>query len=29
MSGRGNCYDNAAAETFFKRIKAEMIWRRP
>jgi putative transposase len=29
MSGRGNCYDNAAAETFFKRIKAEMIWCQP
>ena len=28
MSGKGNCYDNAAVETFFKTIKAEMIWRR-
>lgn len=28
MSGKGNCYDSAAAETFFKSIKAEMIWRR-
>jgi putative transposase len=27
MSGKGNCYDNAAAETFFKTIKAELIWR--
>jgi len=27
MSGKGNCYDNAAVETFFKSIKAEMIWR--
>lgn len=27
MSGKGNCYDNAAMETFFKTIKAEMIWR--
>lgn len=27
MSGRGNCYDNAAVETFFKTIKAELIWR--
>jgi putative transposase len=27
MSGKGNCYDNAAVETFFKTIKAEMIWR--
>lgn len=29
MSGKGNCYDNAAVETFFKTIKAELIWRRP
>jgi putative transposase len=28
MSGKGNCYDNAAAETFFKTINAELIWRR-
>ena len=28
MSGTGNCYDNAAVETFFKTIKAELIWRR-
>ncbi|SPJ26086.1 hypothetical protein PAA8504_03942 [Palleronia abyssalis] len=28
MSGKGNCYDNAAVETFFKTLKAEMIWRR-
>jgi len=27
MSGRGNCYDNAAMEAFFKTIKAEFIWR--
>ena len=27
MSRRGNCYDNAAVETFFKTIKAELIWR--
>lgn len=27
-SGKGNCYDNAAVETFFKAIKAELIWRR-
>jgi putative transposase len=26
MSGRGNCYDNAAVETFFKTIKTELIW---
>ncbi len=25
MSGKGNCYDNAAVETFFKTIKAELI----
>jgi putative transposase len=28
MSGKGNCYDDAAVETFFKTIKAELIWRR-
>ncbi len=28
MSGKGNCYDNAAVETFFKTTKAELIWRR-
>lgn len=28
MSGKGNCYDNAAVETFFKTMKAELIWRR-
>ena len=27
MSGTGNCYDNAAVETFFKTLKAELIWR--
>ncbi len=27
MSGRGNCYDNAVVETFFKTIKSELIWR--
>lgn len=27
MSGTGNCYDNASVETFFKTIKAELIWR--
>ena len=26
MSGKGNCYDNAAVETVFKTIKAELIW---
>jgi transposase InsO family protein len=29
MSGKGNCYDNAVVETFFKTLKAELIWRRP
>ena len=29
MSGEENCYDNAAVETFFKTIKAELIWRQP
>jgi transposase InsO family protein len=27
MSGRGNCYDNAMVETFFKTLKAELVWR--
>lgn len=27
MSGKGNCYDNAAVETFFKTLKSELIWR--
>ena len=27
MSGKGNCYDNAVIETFFKSLKAEMLWR--
>lgn len=27
MSGKGNCYDNAVVETFFKSLKAEMLWR--
>ncbi len=29
MSGKSNCYDNSAVETFFKKIKAELIWRQP
>ena len=29
MSGKGNCYDNAMAETFFKTLKAELVWRQP
>lgn len=28
MSGKGNCYDNASIETFFKTIKAELMGRR-
>lgn len=28
MSGTGNCDDNAAVETFFKSIKAELLWQR-
>ena len=27
MSGKGDCYDNAVVETFFKTLKAELIWR--
>ncbi len=27
MSGKGNYYDNAVVETFFKTIKSELIWR--
>jgi putative transposase len=27
MSGKGNCYDNAVVETFFKTLKVELIWR--
>ena len=27
MSGKGDCYDNSMVETFFKSIKAELIWR--
>ena len=27
MSGKGNCNDNAVVETFFKTLKAELIWR--
>jgi transposase InsO family protein len=27
MSGKGNCYDNAVVESFFKTLKAELIWR--
>ena len=28
MSGKGNCYDNSAVESFFKSLKAEPVWRR-
>ena len=28
MSRRGNCWDNAVAESFFKTIKCELIYRR-
>ena len=28
MSGKGNCYDNASVETFFKSLKAEPIWQK-
>jgi putative transposase len=27
MSRKGNCWDNAVSETFFKSLKAELIWR--
>nr|WP_264484335.1 IS3 family transposase [Mesorhizobium sp. PAMC28654] len=27
MSGKGNCFDNAMVETFFKTLKTELIWR--
>ena len=28
MRGKGNCFDNSAVESFFKSLKAELIWRR-
>ena len=28
MSGKGNCHDNSAVESFFKSLKAELVWRR-
>ena len=28
MRGKGNCYDNSAVESFFKSLKAELVWRR-
>lgn len=27
MSGKGNAYDNAMVESFFKTLKTELIWR--
>ena len=27
MSGKGNCFDNAVVETFFKTLKSELVWR--
>ena len=27
MSGKGNCYDDAMVETFFKTLKSELVWR--
>ena len=27
MSGKGNCFDNAIVETFFKTLKSEIVWR--
>ena len=27
MSGKGNSCDNAAVETFFESLKAEVLWR--
>jgi putative transposase len=26
MSGKGNCYDNAMVEAFFKPLKSELVW---
>jgi putative transposase len=28
MSGKGNFYDNSTVESFFKSLKAELVWRR-
>jgi transposase InsO family protein len=28
MSGKGNCYDNAAVESFLNSMMAELVWRR-
>jgi transposase InsO family protein len=29
MSGRGDCYDNAVAESFFKTLKVELVYQQP
>lgn len=29
MSGKGNCYDNACAESFFHTLKVEMVHGEP
>ena len=26
MSGKGNCWDNAVAESFFKNLKSELVY---
>lgn len=28
MSGKGNCCDRSAVESFFKSLKAQLVWRR-
>lgn len=28
MSGKVTCFDNSAVESFFKSLKAELVWRR-
>ncbi len=28
LSGKGNCYDNSPVDSFFKSLKAELVWRR-
>jgi len=28
MSGKGNCYDNAAMESFFHTLKTEVVYQR-
>ncbi len=27
MSSKGNCFDNAMVERFFKTLKSELVWR--